>query len=158
MHVHESMLQLVHLVYLQVKLQILQGLKCVKLKKGNCSLKFNHVYSWEQTKFPTVVAKYSTTPYAFLLFGNSKNSKTEFLNFNIFSRHLPNFICTISSVRKLNWWGNNISTSGYRWVIFCIIFGTVFLYSIQPISTRNDKIFGLGSKKKVCSALICHHT
>ena len=33
-----------------------------------------------------------------------------------------------------------------------------FLYSIQPISTWNDKIFGLGSKKKVCSALLWHYT
>ena len=37
-----------------------------------------------------------------------------------------------------------------RWVIFCIILGTVFLYSIQPISAWNDKIFGIGAKKKVC--------
>ena len=38
---------------------------------------------------------------------------------------------------------------GYKWVIFCFIFATVFLYSICPISTWNDLFFGLGAKKKV---------
>ena len=41
---------------------------------------------------------------------------------------------------------------------FLFYFWDSFLYSIQPISIWNDKIFGLGSKKKVCNALICHHT
>ena len=43
---------------------------------------------------------------------------------------------------------------GYKWVIFCFIFATVFLYSICPISTWNDLFFGLGAKKKVRRAKI----
>ena len=47
---------------------------------------------------------------------------------------------------------------GQKCFFGCIIFGTVLLYSIQPISTWNNKIFGLGPKKKVCSALLWHFT
>ena len=47
---------------------------------------------------------------------------------------------------------------GSKCFFSCIILGTDFLYFIQPISTWNDKIFGLGSKKKVCSALLWHYT
>ena len=43
---------------------------------------------------------------------------------------------------------------GYKWVIFCFIFATVFLYSICPISTWNYIFFGLGAKKKVRRAKI----
>ena len=46
---------------------------------------------------------------------------------------------------------------GQKCFFSCIILGTVFLYSIQPISTWNDKILDLGSKKKVCSALLWHY-
>ena len=47
---------------------------------------------------------------------------------------------------------------GQKCFFSCIIFGAVFLYSIQPISAWDNKTFGLGSKKKVCSALLWHYT
>ena len=47
---------------------------------------------------------------------------------------------------------------GYYGSFLVLFLGQFFLYSFQPISTWNDTIFGLRSKKKVCSAIIYHHT